>query len=148
MSGNPYPLADRHHHRAFCEREGWDVRVSSRGKSGQDHFKYELRLADGSVLRTRISHPVDRTSYAPSMWAHILRDQLAVDADAFWACVRDGVLPQRSRPEVVKPSLPVGLVQQLLNAGVAEAEIARMTVDEAATRMATIWSPPPTVEPG
>ena len=124
------------------------MRVSSRGKSGQDHFKYELRLADGSVLRTRISHPVDRTSYAPSMWAHILRDQLAVDADAFWACVRDGELPQRSRPEVVKPSLPVGLVQQLLNAGVAEAEIARMTVDEAATRMATIWSPPPTVEPG
>ena len=124
------------------------MRVSSRGKSGQDHVKYELRLADGSVLRTRISHPVDRTTYAPSMWAHILRDQLAVDADAFWACVRDGVLPQRSRLEVVKPSLPVGLVQQLINAGVTEAEIARMTVDEAATRMATIWSTPPTDEPG
>ena len=123
------------------------MRVSSRGKSGQDHVKYELRLADGSVLRTRISHPVDRTTYAPSMWSHILRDQLAVDADAFWACVRDGVLPQRSRPDVVLPSLPVGLVQQLLNAGVAEAEIARMTVHEAATRMASIWSTPPTDEP-
>ena len=124
------------------------MRVSSRGKSGQDHVKFELRLPDGSVLRTRISHPVDRTTYAPSMWAHILRDQLAVDADAFWACVRDGVLPQRSRPEVLKPSLPVGLVRQLLNAGVPEAEIARMTVDEAATTMTTIWSPPPIDEPG
>lgn len=146
MSGNPYPPADRQHHRAFCEREGWEVRVSSRGKSGQDHVKYELRLADGSVLRARISHSVDRTSYAPSMWAHILRDQLAVDADAFWACVRDGVVPQRSRPDVVKPSLPVGLVRQLLNAGVRESEIATMTVDEATTRMATIWSTPPADE--
>ena len=77
------------------------------------------------------------------MWAHILRDQLAVDADAFWACVRDNVVPRRSRPDVVKPSLPVGLVQQLLNAGVREAEIATMTVDEAARRMAAIWSTPP-----
>ncbi|MGV8964883.1 MAG: cytotoxic translational repressor of toxin-antitoxin stability system [Cellulomonas sp.] len=143
MSGKPYPPADRQHHRAFCDNEGWEARVSSRGKSGQDHFKYELRLVDGSVLRTRIWHPVDRTTYAPSMWAHILGDQLSVDADVFWACVRDGVLPQRSRPDVVLPSLPVSLVQQLLNAGVAEAEIAKMAVDEAATTMATIWSTPP-----
>ena len=143
MSANPYPPADRQHHRVFCEREGWEVRVSSRGKSGHDHAKYELRLADGSVLRTRISHPVDRTCYAPSMWAHILRDQLAVDVDAFWACVRDNVVPERSRPDVVKLSLPVGLVRQLLSAGVPEAEIATMTVVEAATRMARIWSTPP-----
>lgn len=143
MSPNPYPPADRHHHRTFCEREGWDVRVSSRGKSGQDHLKYELRLVDGSVLRTRISQPVHRTTYAPSMWAHILRDQLAIDADAFWACVRDNVIPQRSQPEVVKPSLPAGLVRQLLSSGVPEREIATMTVVDAATRMATIWSTPP-----
>ena len=124
------------------------MRLSSHSRFGLDHPKYELRLADGSVLRTAISHSVDRTSYAPSMWAHVLGDQLAVDADAFWACVRDGVLPQRSRPDAVLPSLPVSLVQQLLNAGVSEAEIARMAVDEAATRMATIWSTPPVDEPG
>ena len=124
------------------------MRLSSRPRSGQGHVKYELRLADGSVLRTATSHPMDRTSYARSMRAHILSDQLAVDADAFWARVRDGVLPQRSRPDAVLPSLPVSLVQQLLNAGVPQAEIARMAVDEAATRMATIWSTPPVDEPG
>lgn len=59
---------------------------------------YELTLHDGRVLRTRISHPVDRTVYGAAMWAHILRDQLDVEEAEFWACVLDGTLPDRGAP--------------------------------------------------
>ena len=36
------------------------------------------------------------------MWAHILRDQLDVAADGFWACVRDGVAPDRASDDAVE----------------------------------------------
>lgn len=42
---------------------------------------------DGRVLRTRVSHPVDRTDYGKSLWSHILRDQLEVSEAQFWECV-------------------------------------------------------------
>ncbi|BCB87816.1 hypothetical protein [Phytohabitans suffuscus] len=52
------------------------------------HVTYELTLSDGRVLRTRVSHPVDRTTYGPSIWSHILRDQLDVTNAVFWAVAR------------------------------------------------------------
>lgn len=55
---------------------------------------YELQLDDGSILRTRISRPVDRTTHTQNMWSHILRDQLGVSGGEFWARVRDSVLPR------------------------------------------------------
>lgn len=143
MNANSRPPATRKDHRAFCETEGWALRTSARGKSGQDHVKFELGLADGSVLRTRISHPVNRSSYAPSMWNHILREQLMVDADTFWMCVTEGVVPLRSRPPAVKPSLPASLVRQLILAGVAEKEIAGMSIENATARMTAIWAAAP-----
>jgi hypothetical protein len=39
------------------------------GRTGTHHVTYELDLIDGGVLRTRISHPVDRSSYGRSMWS-------------------------------------------------------------------------------
>lgn len=135
-----HPPGDRDNHRAFCEVEGWQVRPSARGRAGQDHVKYELRLDDGCVLLTRISHPVDRTTYGRSMWTHILRDQLDVTEDEFWACVRDQVLPGRSRPTEDMPSLPLWLVTHLLEAGVPQDEVAALDEAQARRRIAQIWS--------
>ena len=45
------------------------------------HRTYELSLWDTRVLRARESKPVDKTTYQPSMWSHILRQQLEVTAD-------------------------------------------------------------------
>ncbi|WP_231644746.1 cytotoxic translational repressor of toxin-antitoxin stability system [Sciscionella sediminilitoris] len=101
---------------------------------------YEFALPDGSVLRTRISHPVDRTDYGPRLWRHILRDQLRVDEDCFWDCVRDGVLPDRGQPQRQRDSLPADLVHLLVHrAGVGEAEVAVMSRDEAIDRARQYW---------
>lgn len=79
--------------------------VSSRNGSGYEmsaggtpHVTYELTLHDGRILRTRISHPVDRTTYGAGMWSHILRDQLDVSEGEFRDCVLEGRVPARGDP--------------------------------------------------
>jgi hypothetical protein len=67
------------------------------------------------ILRTRISHPVDRTKHGPSLWSHILRDQLEVTNDEFWHCVRNGAKPRRGGPDLPAESLPAELVYLLVN---------------------------------
>jgi hypothetical protein len=105
------------------------------------HVSYELHLHDGRILRTRISHPVNRDGYGPSLWAHILRDQLAADEGTFWSCVRDGVKPDRGEPEVPRQALPADLVYLLISRmHLSEAEVAAMTKDEAVARVAAYWS--------
>ncbi|WP_203586004.1 hypothetical protein [Subtercola lobariae] len=64
-------------------------------------------------MRTGISRPVDRTTYGASIWGAILRDQLDVSSDEFWACVDDSGLPRRRVEEPLRTSLPLQLVVQL-----------------------------------
>ena len=80
----------RQDHERFCATEGWTL---------VRDVTYELGLPDGGVLRTRISHPPDRSAYGPSLWSHVLRDQLDVSEQEFWACVRDGTRPARGVPD-------------------------------------------------
>ncbi|MFF8868405.1 cytotoxic translational repressor of toxin-antitoxin stability system [Streptomyces sp. NPDC015139] len=108
---------------------------------GGDHYRYELTLFDGRILYTRISHPVDRTNYGPAMWQHILRVQLEVEEADFWACVKDGVRPDRGAPEQPKASVPVSLAYQLIHkVGLPEKAVARMSKQEAVERMNKYWS--------
>lgn len=67
----------------------------ARGRPTQHHVTYTLPLWDGRVLRTRISRPADGTTYGASLWKHILADQLEVSEQGFWACVTDGIPPDR-----------------------------------------------------
>ncbi|WP_307849527.1 cytotoxic translational repressor of toxin-antitoxin stability system [Qaidamihabitans albus] len=113
----------------------------ARGRTGTHHVTYELDLVDGRVLRTRISHPVDRSTYGPSLWRHILRDQLDVDDAQFWACVRDGVKPERGVPEPPAQALPAELVYLLISrVGLEESEVAAMNKDEAVARLQRYWT--------
>jgi hypothetical protein len=121
--------------------EGWVQVCNTRSSTGH-HVTYELALNDGRVLRTRISHPPGRQTYGPSLWAHILRDQLGIAEEEFWACVESGVQPQRGTPEPRAEAIPAGLIHQLLAHGVPEAEIRTMTPAEAIQRMSDIWSTP------
>jgi hypothetical protein len=75
------------------------------------------------------------------MWAHILRDQLDVDQAAFWACVRDGIKPDRGVPEAPAGALPAELVHLLLTrVRLSEAEVAAMSKDQAIARMQQYWA--------
>lgn len=121
--------------------EGWDRVRDARGRTGTHHVTYELDLDDGRVLRTRISHPVDRSSYGRNLWKHVLRDQLDVDESGFWACVRDGVVPDRGTPAPADSALPADLVALLVSrVGLPEREVAAMSRDAAIARLQQYWT--------
>lgn len=136
-----YPAPTRKDHQRFCENEGW-VRVrDARGRTGTHHVTYEFGLPDGRMLRTRISHPPDRSTYGRSIWGHILGDQLEITEDGFWACVRDRVKPDRGLPRQPRAAIPASLLHQLVvRFHVPEAEVAAMTRQQAIDRLATLWS--------
>ncbi|MDO5618095.1 cytotoxic translational repressor of toxin-antitoxin stability system [Kocuria sp.] len=135
-----YPLATREDHDDFCITEGWVLVRGATGKPVAHHRTYELSLHDGRILRTRISRPVDRTQYRPSLWTHVLRDQLEVTAHEFWACAREHVVPSRSRPvQRDSPSLPLYVVDGLSKGGLSARDIASMTEEEAVERLHAMW---------
>lgn len=137
-----YPIATRKNHERFCINEEWTKRKTATGKTGTHHVNYELALPDGRILLTRVSHPVDRTGYGTSLWAHILRDQLAVTAPEFWDCVNDQVKPDRGGP-VAPPaeSIPVSVVATLVEQfHVPESEVRAMTKEEAIRRMVECYA--------
>jgi hypothetical protein len=135
------PAPTRQDHRTFCETEGWELVRDARGRaSGHHAHTYELQLYDGKILRTRISDPPDGSTYGKSIWSHILHDQLNVDEQAFWACVRDGVKPERGEPEVPPEALPADLVHLLITRlGLSAAEFALMSREEAIAKMQQSW---------
>ncbi|MET7396327.1 hypothetical protein ABZS66_22885 [Dactylosporangium sp. NPDC005572] len=137
-----WPTPTRQDHQKFCEIEGWEPVRTARGRTGTHHLTYELALPDGRILRTRISHPPDRSTYGPGIWSHILRDQLDVTEDVFWKCVRDGVKPARGRPELpAAEPIPAEVVHLLITrVGLTEPDVARMTKDEAITRLNQYWA--------
>ncbi|NQW90945.1 hypothetical protein EDF31_102294 [Curtobacterium sp. PhB142] len=125
MSSPRHPAPNREHHDTFCTTERWTLVRGATGQPVRHHRTYELVLWDARVLRTRISKPVDRSTYGARMWAHVLRHQLQVDAPAFWRCVDDGTLPDRGSPVHPAPAnaLPLYLVRALHDLGVPESEI-------------------------
>lgn len=128
------PAPTRQHHEKFCLTERWILVTDARGRTVGHHTTYKLVTPLGDVLRTRVSHPVNRTSYAPSMWSHILRDQLRVTADEFWVCVLEGTLPDRGARVVPEAALPLHLVARLVRElGMTRQAIAGLNVEEART---------------
>lgn len=132
-----YPIATRKDHERFCLAEGWTERKTARGKTGTHHLNYEFALPDGRILITRVSHPADRTGYGPSIWAHILRDQLDVTPAEFWDCVNNKSKPDRAGTLAAPAeSIPVGVVTTLVEQfHVPEAEVRAMTKAQAIQRM-------------
>ena len=139
-----WPAPTRSDHQAFCETEGWEPVRNVRGKTAGHHaVTYELQLHDGRVLRTRISHPPDGSTYGANIWSHILRDQLDVDEETFWECVRGGVKPNRGEPEAPAEALPADLAHLLVTRlHLSSAEVAVLSRDEAIARMQEFWSQP------
>lgn len=136
-----HPASTRRDHERFCRTEGWEQVRDARGRTGTHHVTFELALRDGRVLRTRVSHPVNRDTCGPQVWSHILRDQLQVDESTFWACVADGVVPERTMPAPAGPALPAEIVFLLISkVGVAEQDVAVMTKDEAVARLERYWA--------
>ena len=130
--------ASRADHHRFVVREGW------RTVDSTHHETFELPLLDGRVLRTRISRPPYRTSSGPRLWAHVLRDQLRVAEDEFWACMRDGVLPDRrpDRPvDVPEHAIPIEVADLLIaRVGLRREDLVGMSRADAIARLNAYWT--------
>jgi hypothetical protein len=135
VEGSPKAIVSkpaRDDHERFCIVEGWTQVTDARGRVVSHHATFTFATLQGDVRRTRISHPIGRETYAPSMWSHILRDQLGVSAGEFWAGVLKGELPDRGAPKVPDAALPLALVARLVRErGLSREEIARLTLDGA-----------------
>lgn len=132
----------------FCEIDGWEERKSARGKTG-DHVRFKKTLPDGRILLTTASR--SKAQIGKSLWAHIWRDQLALESEAqFWDALCTGRPVERGGRLAgpVKPTLPGWLVARLLGeVGLAEAELRDLTEEEGLRRLHEHWSRPPDEEP-
>lgn len=137
-----WPAGNRKDHLAFCRIEGWTQTHAATGKQTGHHYTFELQLADGRILRTRISHPPSRSAgYGAGIWKHILKDQLDVTEEVFWNCVRHKVLPRRAEPAESRVGIPVDLFRLLTGpAGLPEREVLAMTKEQAIAAAAEYWS--------
>lgn len=121
----------------FCEVDGWEIRKTARGKKASDHTRYKKVLSDGTMLITKVSHGRKGID-DPDLFKHILRTQLQVTGEQFWAAVDNGTKPERpgAEPEPLpQGSIPFDLARNLLlRVGVSQAELAQMTMDEAVAR--------------
>ena len=135
------PTPTRRDHQRFCEVEGWTEVRSATGRKGRHHLTYEFTTADGRILRTRISHPPNRSDIGRRMFGHILRDQLQVSEEAFWTCVTDATLPDRGgRPSPEREPLPAELVHLLtVKARFTDDEVRAMTKAEAIEAAHRYW---------
>ena len=112
-------------------------------RAGQGRSPRHLRA--GPSRRPDTAHP-DLATTEPAdlrsehVGPHILRDQLFVGDDEFWACVRQKKVPQRGRSEPTTPPIPAGVVAQLLSHGVEESEVRLMSRAEAIEQLNLISS--------
>jgi len=137
-----HPAPTRTAHERFCKAEGWQVVRSAVGKRNTHHDTYELSLANGDVLRTRVSRPVNKQTYGPKLWAHILRDQLVVTEQEFWDCAERGIVPDRGGAPASEPrGVPTEILYQLKHrAGLPASEIATLSRSEAIERLNEFWA--------
>ncbi len=119
-------------HKRFCVIDEWEKLQSARGKK-RDHDYFEKRLANGDILRTKVSR--NKKEYGESFWRLILREQLRLDSEEqFWEALETGKPVRRARdvtpPE--RPTIPVWLVERLIyTVGIPVSEVSQMTQEEA-----------------
>lgn len=98
---------------------------------------YEKVLADGTVLRTHRSFAGGKTM-SPGRFKAILRNQLRVSEDDFWASLESGEPVDRpSAPPEAEPALPAYVARVLKGElHLTEDEIAALSPEEAKRRVA------------
>lgn len=131
--------------RRFCEVDAWTKKSTVRKGEG-DHTRFEKRLADGTILRTRASHSNEQIG-DPALWRHIWRDQLGLESEEeFWRVLETGQPADRriGEPQPPEgPSLPGWVVEALVRqAGVPIDEVRVLSEEEARQRLHEFWSRP------
>ena len=122
---------------AFCKADEWDL------VGVTDHYHWEKVLPSGETLHTHRSLAVHKV-IRPNVFGVILRNQLKVSRDEFWAEIRSG--DPVDRPVALDesaPEYPAWVVAGLIRVGIAEAEIREMSPTEAEALLHQKWSETP-----
>ena len=129
--------------KTYVERDGWTEEPSltrGRRRTG-NHWRFSKWLPDGTLLRTKISHSL-RDEIGADLFRHILRDQLRVREDAFWAVVR-GASGEGTAVATPPATIPGWLVQRLLfTVGLGEDDLRSMSPEEALATWETYLAGP------
>ena len=130
--------------RRFVEIDAWEELERVQGGTG-DHHRYRKVLADGTILRTRVSHGSGEIGDA-GLWKRIWHDQLELEnEDVFWHSLRDRKPVDRGDagpPSPSSPSIPAWVVAGLLRSGVLEADIAALDAADAQHLLDERWATP------
>ena len=136
-----YRPGDRESHDRFCVNETWKIVRGAGGQPVKHHRTYELPLLDGRILRTRISKPLDKSTYGKSTWSHILKEQLCIGEPAFWECANNKVSPNRGAPVASVGRLPLALMRTVMAVlGISEREAAIYSKEQAIALINEQWS--------
>ena len=131
--------------RRFVEIDTWEEFERVRGGAG-DHRRYRKVLADGTILRTRVSHGSGEIGDA-GLWKRIWRDQLGLESEhVFWQALVDRRPVDRgdARPAAPSgPSIPGWVAAGLLRSGMLEVDISALDAAEAQRLLEERWSAPP-----
>ncbi len=118
--------------------------AGSRGGRSEDHIFFEKILPDGRVLQTHISHS-RRGRPSAGRFAAILRGQLEVSREQFWAALQKG--EPVDRPAVLEESdlveheaWVVAVLARELH--MTAERIAALGIDDAKRRVLDHWSRP------
>ena len=119
--------------RRFCVVDGWRRKADAPGRRVAKHEVWEKTLASGVTLRTLISK--GRNTYGKGVFAAILKRQLQVTEQDFWAAVDKRRAPARLQAPSVRPpgeALPFALARRLLAAGHTLADLKGLNAQQAA----------------
>lgn len=108
------------------------------------HTFFEKTLANGEVLSTHVSHALDK-SPGPGRFSQILKYQLKVSADEFWAVISESrpahrpAPPATATPKPLSVSLALQLQKQL---GLSQQDLVGMTREEAVRLLQAHYAKP------
>lgn len=123
--------------KTYLERDGgWEEipdLARCRRRVG-DYWRYRKTLADGTVLRTKVSHSLG-DEIGPDLLSHIVRDQLRTTMDHFRDVLAERTRDEGAPAEEQTESIPGWLVTRLIyTVGLPEAEVRRMSAEQARAR--------------
>lgn len=127
----------------FLAADGWrQISTGERGGRRQRHLFFEKLLPGGRLLQTHISHD-RRKSIGASRFGAVLRDQLEVSREEFWAAIDAGA--PVARPVVLDEDEVVEHDAWVVRVLAGELhmspdEIAALGEEEAKARVYSHWS--------
>lgn len=125
------PIPDKRDVRRFCELDGWEETQATR----PDRDRYRKRLANGTLLRTKVSHRRGSIVRNPGLWTKVWRHQLGLESeDQFWEVLTTRKPAPRGEPtpEPLEPQMDAWLFEALvLTYGVEESKVRAMDAEEA-----------------